>query len=98
MKKRVRIVNKTRFICFLLALSFVTYLIAGAIFDFEKAYGSSVVKYKYVYINSGDTLWEIAKGVEESRDVRKEVNRIMELNNMKSAYIKSGDVIKVPVY
>lgn len=54
--------------------------------------------YKEVVVNKGDTLWNIAlKNMPSGYDVRKMIHEIRELNNMESANIYPGEIIKIPI-
>lgn len=50
-------------------------------------------------ISTGDTLWQIAEECNtQRRDTRDVMDDIMKLNSMKSAALKAGNTIKIPVY
>ena len=53
---------------------------------------------KTVTVHSGDTLWGIAsKYSEPSKDIRKQIREICELNGVKAGEIYPGQLIIVPV-
>ncbi|WIV10934.1 LysM peptidoglycan-binding domain-containing protein [Proteiniborus sp. MB09-C3] len=99
MGKRIRIANKRRFTIFLSTIFIITTIIFNGILRLNLVYGSDNGNYAEMAIVSGDTLWEIAKRNNPyNQDVRKIVYEIMKINNMKSASIKAGSVIKIPTY
>ena len=54
--------------------------------------------YKNVIVKSGDTLWGIAdKYSDPSKDIRKNIRDICEINDVKPGNIYPGQVIKVPI-
>jgi len=62
------------------------------------AYAAEDTILKKVTVYNGDTLWGIASAyTEPSKDVRKLVNEICELNNIKPGKIYPGQVLLVPV-
>ncbi|SCG83375.1 hypothetical protein DW1_1807 [Proteiniborus sp. DW1] len=98
-KRKVRIVNKKRFTIFLTIVFIIFTIIFTGLWKLNLAYSSNDGKYIEMTILSGDTLWEIAKRNNPyNKDVRIIVQEIMEMNNMKSASIKAGSVIKIPTY
>ena len=64
----------------------------------KSVHAEESVVYKNIVIQSGDTIWNIAcEYAEPSKDVRKLVNEICKLNDIKAGSIYPGQVIKVPV-
>jgi len=62
------------------------------------AYAAEEIIYKTVTVYSGDTLWGIASEYNEpSKDVRKLVKEICELNDVSPGKIHPGQTILVPV-
>lgn len=97
--KQIRIANKKRFTIFLSTVFVVITLILGGISKLNLAYSSDNEDYVEMAIIPGDTLWEIAKRNNPyNQDVRKVVHEIMKINDMKTANIKAGSVIKIPTY
>ena len=55
-------------------------------------------EYEAVTVQKGDTLWDIAvKHNYAGRDVRDVVDKIMRANDMRSADIRVGDTIYIPI-
>lgn len=98
-RKQIRIANKKRFTVFLSLIFIVITILTNNIFRISLANSSNNENYIEMAIIPGDTLWEIAKRNNPyNQDVRKVVYEIMELNNMTTAEIKAGSVIKIPTY
>lgn len=96
---KIKIVNKTRFVAFLIIFIILILIIISALFKIGKAYSITYTQYIDIEVKAGDTLWDIAKKNNSGKeDVRKLVYKIMKLNNLDTAKIKPGDIIKVPVY
>jgi len=63
------------------------------------AYAAEVIIYEKVTVYSGDTLWDIAcEYTEPSKDVRKLVKEICDLNDVSPGKIYPGQVLLVPVH
>lgn len=95
MKRRYKIVNKTRFYLFLISMFVI--MIVGAL-SIDKVYGS-IYEYNYdeVIIVEGDTLWNIALHyMPKNYDVRKMIYIIRDFNKMDTSQIYTGDTLKIP--
>ncbi|KGG80270.1 hypothetical protein Y919_07165 [Caloranaerobacter azorensis H53214] len=95
---KVKIVNRARFITFLVIFITLILIFVSTLFKIGKAYSVTYSQYINVEVKAGDTLWDIAKRNNSGReDIRKLVYKIMKLNNLDTAKIKPGDIIKVPI-
>lgn len=97
--KRLRIVNKFRFISFLILCFLLITALISSMFESNTAYSDSTTENNYIECTAttGDTIWEIAKNNNPyNYDIRKVVHEIMKLNSMDSADIRPGDIIKIP--
>lgn len=95
--KKYRIVNKFRFYSFVVSLFIVIFIICYSFI--ADAQGLSDVNIEAVYIESGDTLWSICRRfVDNKTDIRKYIDEVIEYNNLKSAILKPGQLIYVPVH
>lgn len=96
MKKRYKIINKTRFYLFITSV-FVIIIIG--LLSVNKVY-SSIYEYNYdeVQVGEGDTLWMIALHyMPEGYDVRDMIYTIKSFNSMYTSYIYPGDILKIPL-
>ena len=98
-KKKYRIINRKKFLRFIL-LVLISVLLIILFFQKRNNVYSSIYEEKYieVKIKKGDTLWDIARDfMPEGYDIRKMVYEIRRLNNMNNANIYPEDCIKIPV-
>ena len=65
---------------------------------FSGVFGDKITETQYitVSVDSGDTLWSIAKEHTDG-DVRNEIVKIKKANNMKTSDLESGQILKIPV-
>lgn len=93
---RYRVSNERRFKIFLITsivlLLVFTYMITYTV----KAYSYSQIRYIELEINSGDTLWDIARKYGHTKSIRRDVYEIMKFNNLSDGYIYPGQTIKIP--
>jgi len=67
------------------------------VFD-SRAFAAEQTVYKTVTVYSGDTIWGIANEyTEPSKDIRKQVKAICELNDVTPGNIYPGQILLVPV-
>lgn len=96
-----KIVNIKKFILsttilFLLIVLFI-YTIVNTTYSFTQT------KYKTIYVNEGDTLWEIAtiekerNSYYEDKDVRDIIQNIKKVNNLKVSNLNIGQKLKIPI-
>lgn len=70
------------------------------LFTNSKSAHSEVLEepYKEIVILQGDSLWNIAKkNMSDKYDIRYLVYKLKEFNDMETAQIYSGDIIKIPI-
>ena len=97
--KKYKIVNKKRFLIFLITLFVIIISIISLLKPSNRAY-SSILEEEHIEIaiSKGDTLWDIAlEYMPEKYDVRKMIYNIKRINKMESSYIFPGDIIKIPI-
>lgn len=98
MKKKFKIVNRGRFVSFLLVVASIIMLVVSLQLKTKKAYGTQYdgdcIEVK---VAQGDTVWDIAiRTMPDKYDVRKMVYEIIELNHMEDVEIHPGNLIKIP--
>lgn len=98
-KSKYKIVNRVKFNIFIITTVSIIALTVLLFANNNKAYSSTYKNlYKEVMVSKGDTLWKIAlKNMPDGYDVRRMIYEIREFNNMDSANIYPGDILKVPI-
>ncbi len=95
---KYRVVNKTRFIISMVILTILFVSIFSLITNTYKVYAMKEVEYLEVIVNSGDTVWNIAKEYKnEKQDVRELVYIILEVNEIENSMIYEGQKIRIPI-
>jgi len=84
-------IQKYGFILLILLLC-TAFTIAGVIKE-TKSVSDSFIE---ITISEGDTLWGLAKNYSEKDKPTKWIAKVMELNDMQSTTIKSGETLKLP--
>lgn len=79
-------------------LALIILLIPFYIYKKANSQNANKINYIYVTVESGDTLWKIAKKHKtDNQDIRKLVYEIRKANNLESLIIYPGQTIKVPI-
>jgi hypothetical protein len=93
-----RVVNKTKFFISIIILTIIFILIISLLTDTYKTYAMKEIEYIEITINSGDTIWNIAKEYRaENQDIRELVYLIIEVNDIENSIIYEGQEIKIPI-
>ncbi len=98
-RKKYKIVNKRRFFLSIFTLSLAIITVISLFINSRKVY-SFTYKEEHieVIVKAGDTLWKIAKEhMPKDYDIRKMIHEIREINNMETADVYPGDLVKVPI-
>ncbi len=96
-RKRVRLINKKRFLTVILVFILVLGLSLTSII-YASTNESTVESFKLITVRAGDTLWSISKIHSPGNiDIREYIYKIEKLNNIKNAFIAEGDTLKVPI-
>lgn len=76
----------------------ILFFMISSIFAFiNKVEGYQEAKYIEIVVDSGDTVWDLAREFSpKGKDVRKSVYEIGAINNLVSYDIFPGQVIKIP--
>jgi LysM repeat protein len=98
-QKRSRKAN-IRLARFLVVLSLTT--VFGAGFAMQAGAGSKVVptkpdSYVTVTVAPGETIWSVAKALNNGGDVRELVDQIIKVNGLASSDLTAGSKIRVPL-
>ena len=98
MKKKYRIVSKVCFTTFVCTLLLVSALSVSSMLGTDQASSMSDSCYTEVQIQSGDTLWNIAKEFcPKDQDLRQAVFKICELNEIQGQQVQPGQRILIPL-
>lgn len=96
---RYRIINMKKFKTFIflsvLTISFILFLILSS---FTKVYSTNIITYDRVYVESGDTLWQIASSYNNQLRIDEFIYKIEKLNNIENGKIYPGDTLLIPIY
>lgn len=97
-KSRLVIVNKRRFITSFSFILVILIILVSSIYSvFNKVEGFENIEYFEVYVDYGDTVWDIAKKYSpKNKDIRKTIFEISQINNINNYDIYPGMIIKVP--
>lgn len=101
MKKKYKIISKTRFFLFIITVSAITTMFVVSLLSINEVHGSNH-GYGYEYserkVMTGDTLWMIALDhMPDGYDVRKMIYEIKMINKMDKSNLYPGDIIKIPI-
>lgn len=88
--RRLRIVNKARFITSITVIIMFLVLICSFISAKEN------VIYEDYTVTEGETLWSIAsENKKDDEDIREYIYKLQQMNNIEDCLIYSGQVIKI---
>ena len=98
---KLKIVDKKKFArAVIVVIISILFLLTGL----NRTYSKGEIKYKEEYINTGDTLWSIAKKEAdtnkyyENEDIRNIIEEIKDINQMENGNLKIGQKIKIPTF
>ncbi|MDD2217752.1 MAG: LysM peptidoglycan-binding domain-containing protein [Eubacteriales bacterium] len=97
-KKKYRIKSRLRFTAFVVVMMLAILTSANGILGIYDAASLTKIEYKTVSIENGDTLWEIASEYMPDTEIRRAVHKLCTINDLESAQIYPGQIIKVPMY
>ncbi len=81
---------------YIIILLFIFTFTSNAINKNKAAMNNVILK--EIQIESGDTLWDIAKeNISNEEDIRNYIYEIIEINNLKNVNIHAGETIVVPI-
>jgi LysM repeat protein len=94
MNKRYVLKNRSRFYAFIIIM---TILLSCIFFAVTVNGAETKSAFTAVTVQSGDTLWDLAKEYGKGGDIRNYIHEIQKANNLTGEEIFAGDVIKMPV-
>jgi len=95
--KRYRIKNAKRFTAFASVLILICAFSFGTLLGFFDASSKDIIEYTTVKVESGDTLWQLARTYGPSdQDVRETIYQICKINNVSADTLKAGQFISIP--
>ena len=98
MKRKYKVKNKFKFSIFLTVLLVLMGFSFSSALDADPTVGIEPI-YKTIQVQSGDTLWMIAKSFgDDKTDPRKTIYDICEINQLTSKDIYPGQLLKVQVH
>ena len=95
--RHYKVVNRKRFICFLISLIMaLCFIVLGSV-NISSAKEKKDLRYTKVVIEEGDTLWELAKLYGDgSKDIREIIYEICSINDIKASDLIPGMTILIP--
>jgi len=97
-RKKYIIKNRFRFITSLTVMVLILSFAISALFGLGTASGNDIQEYIQVQVQSGDTLWALAKKYGPSdMDCRRVVYEIEKINNVTPDTLVSGQILLIPV-
>ena len=97
MNKHYHITSPARFAAFLLIAMILIVSATATVTGSDKGFGPADSTYTEVRIQSGDTLWDLAKVYgPQDEDVRRVVKRICRINEIAPEDLMPGQIIKIP--
>lgn len=94
MNRRYVLKNRRRFCLFIMVL---TVLLTSTLFATAVNGADSHHGFETVTIESGDTLWDLAKEYSNGTDIRIYIEKIKDMNDMTDSSIYEGDMLKMPI-
>lgn len=97
-RKKIRIVNRARFLTMLLMVIVILVIIFINVINLVHTDASVEFTSIEVEVREGDTLWDLAlRHNSTDRDVREIIYEIETLNNIGENCIKPGDILEIPI-
>lgn len=94
---KFRVINRFRFITFLVIVFLLLSFIFLSFLNFSSARDVKSKTYISVEVMPGDTLWQIAKDFGPAdMDVREIIYNISKLNNVTADTLKAGQILLIP--
>lgn len=95
--KRYRVKNAKRFVGFLTVLLLIISFSAGTILGIFDASSKDAMSFTTVQVQSGDTLWQLARTYGPTdKDVRETIYQICKINDVTAENLQVGQYISIP--
>ena len=95
--KKYRIANRRRFISFMTVVILACVIVTGSAMGVFNAHSKDVTTYTTVQVQSGDTLWNLAREYGNAgKDVRQTIYEICKLNDVSAETLQAGQYITIP--
>ena len=95
--KKYRVANKSRFTAFVAITVVALAFLITSVLGLNTASGASTQQYVQIKVQSGDTLWTLAREYGPSdMDVRNVIYEICRLNGITAADLQAGQYITIP--
>ncbi|MDD2216134.1 MAG: LysM peptidoglycan-binding domain-containing protein [Eubacteriales bacterium] len=95
--RKYRIKSHLRFSAFVTILFIAVVFIVGITTGMDQVASLSKPTYETILIQTGDTLWDLAKTYgPDNQDIRKTVHSICVINNIAPQDIQPGQSIRIP--
>lgn len=97
----MKIVNKKKFIRSIVIFISIT-LFVTILFSNNIALSHQELQYKKIYVDKGETLWEIATSelkvnkYYNNVDIREIIKDIKKINNLNSSALQVGQILEIP--
>lgn len=94
MNRKFKLKNKRRFYIFVMMIS----ITLSSLSLVATANGADTNdNFNTIVVESGDTLWDIAKEYSNEKDLRQYIRDVEEINELSDGLIYEGDILKLPV-
>lgn len=96
---KIKIVNKKKFIKMLVVTILIVFVILFAVTTSVFSYNEK--NFKKIYVQSGDTLWQIAQNEKDNninykdKDIRDIINNIKQINDLRDSNLKVGQILLI---
>ncbi len=94
MNRRYALKNKRRFYLFMII---VIITVSSSALAAGVQGADTDDRYISVVVETGDTLWDLAREYKTSGDLRQYIREVEKINNLTDSLIYEGDVLKMPV-
>ncbi len=97
--KTYRIKSRTRFIIFVAVAVIFAVVALNTMIGSYNVSSETIVNYIDIQVQSGDTLWSIAREYMPSdMDIRDAVYELCSVNDIQGKYIYDGQILHIPIY